>query len=218
MAILSACSTPATETVTKTITGAGGGTQTVTVTGTGGAGATKTLTVTTSAPAVTVTKVAQTDVAFSNEVNLDINGKMYEVLIKPSWTLQFVLNEQLGLTGTKDWCDQGGCGSCTVIINGRPVLACMTLACECEGRKIETVEGIAAAKHPVIDAYVLNNALQCGYCTPGFVVTAKALLSKNPKPTEDDIKHALSGNICRCNTYPYQVKAVLAAASKLGGG
>jgi aerobic-type carbon monoxide dehydrogenase small subunit (CoxS/CutS family) len=197
VAILSACSGAKTETITNTLT------KTVTVTST------------ISGPTVTTTNVANTATAPTNEINLNINGGTVNVLAKPSWTLQYVLNKQLGLTGAKEWCDQGGCGSCTVIIDGRPVLACMTLACEVEGKKIQTVEGIAVTKHPVIDAYIANNAMQCGYCTPGFVVTAKALLDKNPKPTADDIKLALSGNICRCSTYPYQVQAVLDAAAAL---
>jgi len=218
IALLNACKgTTTTETVTqtatKTVTAAGGGTQTVTVTD--ATGATKTITVTATAPAVTITKVATAAAASPNEINLNINGSVVNLLAKPSWTLQYVLNKQLGLTGTKEWCEQGGCGSCTVIIDGRPVLACMTLACEVEGKKIQTVEGIAVINHPVIDAYIANNCMQCGYCTPGFIVTAKALLDKNPKPTADNIKLALSGNICRCSTYPYQVQAVLDAAAAL---
>ena len=105
--------------------------------------------------------------------------------------------------------------SCTVIMNGRPILSCMKLAIECDGKSIETIEGIASENHPLIEAYVENHAMQCGYCTPGFVVTAKALLDQNPNPSEEDVRVALGGNLCRCGTYPQHPKAVLEAAKKL---
>lgn len=124
---------------------------------------------------------------------------------------------QLGFTGAKEFCDRGACGGCTTIVDGRPVLSCMTLAIECEGKTIETVEGIAKANHLLIEAYVMNHCMQCGYCTQGFVVTAKALLDKNSNPTEDDVKEALAGNLCRCGTYPRHIIAVLEAAKKLRG-
>ncbi len=149
---------------------------------------------------------------------LKVNGEQYEVQIEPHWTLQWTLQFKLGLTGSaKTMCDRGECGSCTVIMDGRPILSCTTLAIECEGKSIETIEGIAAAKHPLIAAYMQYDAMQCGYCTPGFIVTAKALRDKNPNPTEDEIKQALSGNICRCGTYPRHIKAVLEAAKQLRG-
>jgi aerobic-type carbon monoxide dehydrogenase small subunit (CoxS/CutS family) len=221
IAILGACGTVNTETVTstitRTVTGAGS-TATVTSTSTGAPAATKTVTVTTGSPAVTVTKVAETAVASTNTVNLIVNGKTYEQYVEPEWTLQFVLNDRMGMTGTKEWCDQGACGSCTVNMDGRPILACMTLAISCEGKKIETVEGIAEAGHPLIQAYASNHCMQCGYCTPGFVVTAKALLDKNNNPTEEQIRSALSGNICRCSTYPKHPKAIMDAAKVLRGG
>ena len=108
----------------------------------------------------------------------------------------------------------GACGSCTVIMNGRPILSCMTLAVECDGAVIETAEGIADAGHPLIEAYTELYALQCGYCTPGFVVTAKALLDRIPRPTEADIRDALGGNICKCSSYPAHIRAVLVAAQE----
>lgn len=111
---------------------------------------------------------------------------------------------------------QGACGSCTVIVNGRPVLSCSTLAAECDGAVIETAEGIADAKHPLIETYVMNWTAQCGYCTPGFLVTAKALLDRNSNPTVEEIKEALGGNICRCGNYHVHIKAILDAAQKLG--
>ena len=152
-------------------------------------------------------------------VNLDVNGKPAKVEIEPHWTLQRTLQFKLGLTGAKQMCDRGVCGSCSVIIDGRAVLSCSTLTVECEGKKIETVEGIAAEKkwNPLIQAYCKWDAMQCGYCTPGFVVSAKALLSKNPNPTEEDCRQALAGNICCCGTYPRHPQAIIEAAGVMRG-
>ncbi len=156
--------------------------------------------------------------AGSPVVKLKVNGRFYEIQVEQHWPLRDVLRQKLGLTSIKDMCGgYGACGSCTVLMNGRPVLSCMVLAAECNGAVIETVEGIADAKHPLIEAYIMNWAAQCGYCTPGFVVTAKALLDHNNNPTEDEIKEALSGNICRCGTYPAHIKAIQEAARKLRG-
>jgi xanthine dehydrogenase YagT iron-sulfur-binding subunit len=151
---------------------------------------------------------------------LNVNGKDCEVLIEPHWTLQRTLQFRLGLTGAKQMCDRGACGSCTVIIDGRAVLSCMTLAVECEGKPIQTVEGIAADPRwrPLIDAYCKWDAMQCGYCTPGFLVSAKALLDKNPNPTEEECKQALAGNICCCGTYPRHPTAIIEAAPAIKGG
>ena len=149
------------------------------------------------------------------EINFVVNGDLYEVRVQSNWTLQYVLHDELGLTGTKKLCDQGACGACAVILDGRLVLSCMTLAIECDGTTIETVEGIARASHPLIEAYVKHSCMQCGYCTPGFIVTAKALLDKNPNPTEEEVKEALAGNLCRCGTYPRHTIAVLEAANNL---
>jgi len=148
-------------------------------------------------------------------IQLTINKQAYQLYIQPEWTLYHVIHDLLGLTGTKLFCDQGVCGSCTVIMDGRPVLSCMTLAIECHGKIIETIEGISADTHPLIEAYIKHHALQCGYCTPGFIVTSKALLDKNAEPTELEIKEALAGNLCRCGTYPQHPKAVLDAAHTL---
>jgi xanthine dehydrogenase YagT iron-sulfur-binding subunit len=151
---------------------------------------------------------------------LNINGKVYEVDIEPHWTLQRTLQYKLGLTGSaKTMCDRGACGSCTVIIDGRAVLSCSVLAVECEGKIIETIEGVAAdAKwDPLIKSYMKWDGAQCGYCTPGFVVTAKALLEKNPNPTEAEVMEAMAGNLCRCGTYPRHPIAVVEAASQIGG-
>jgi aerobic-type carbon monoxide dehydrogenase small subunit (CoxS/CutS family) len=155
----------------------------------------------------------------TNVVRLTVNRRPYEIQVETNWVLRDVLREKLGLTSIKDFCNgYGACGSCTVIMDGRPVLSCMVLATECDGTVIETVEGIADANHPLIEAYIMNWAAQCGYCTPGFIVTAKALLDHNPNPTEDEIKDALSGNLCRCGSYPAHIKAVLEAAEKLRKG
>ena len=153
-------------------------------------------------------------------VALNINGKMRDALIEPHWTLKRTLQYRLGLTGAKHMCDRGVCGSCTVIIDGRAVLSCTTLAIECEGKAIQTIEGIAADPKwkPLIDAYCRWDAMQCGYCTPGFLVSAKALLDKNPNPTEQECREALSGNICICGTYPRHATAILEAAMKMAEG
>jgi aerobic-type carbon monoxide dehydrogenase small subunit (CoxS/CutS family) len=149
------------------------------------------------------------------EISFVVNGDLYEVRVQSNWTLQYVLHNELGLTGTKEFCNEGACGACAVILDGRPVLSCMKLAIECDGKNIETIEGIARANHPIIEAYVEHSCMQCGYCTPGFIVTAKALLDKNPNPTEEEVKEALVGNLCRCGTYPQHIKAVLEVAGNL---
>lgn len=148
-------------------------------------------------------------------VTITVNGRVHELKVQPEWTLYQVIHDQLGLTGVKMFCDRGACGSCTVIMDGRPILSCMTLAVECHGRTIETAEGIAEAGHPLIESYVKHHTMQCGYCTPGFVTTAKALLDRNPAPTEKEVVEALAGNLCRCGTYPQHPKAVLEAARTL---
>jgi aerobic-type carbon monoxide dehydrogenase small subunit (CoxS/CutS family) len=163
-----------------------------------------------------VTASAAKPAAELTAVELTVNGGKYRYMVEPNWTLRQLLRDEIGFTSPKDWCGGlGACGSCTVIMNGRPILSCLTLACECNGAAIETAEGIAKAKHPVIQAYINNNAFQCGYCTPGFVCTAKALLDKNPNPTEADVRDALGGNLCRCATYQRHPPAVLEAAANL---
>ncbi len=210
--LLAACggdSEIVTDTVTKTVTN--------NVTTTVGEGAT---TVTTTIPSPTVTVTAQTEAGEVAEaiVKLNINGNDMSVMVRPNWTLQHVLHSKLGLTGTKEWCDAGACGACTVVMDGKPVLSCMMLAIECTGKKIETVEGIATSNHPIVEAYKNNHCMQCGYCTPGFVCTSKALLDKNPNPSKEEILDALSGNLCRCSTYPQHPIAIQEAAAIIGGG
>ena len=152
----------------------------------------------------------------TDTIELTVNGGKYRYRVESHWSLRQLLRDEIGLTSPKDWCGgYGACGSCTVIMNGRPVLSCLTLACECDGAIIETAEGIAKADHPVIQSYIKWNAFQCGYCTPGFVTSAKALLDKNPNPTEDDVRNALGGNLCRCGTYQQHPPAVVEAAEAL---
>jgi aerobic-type carbon monoxide dehydrogenase small subunit (CoxS/CutS family) len=141
-------------------------------------------------------------------INLSINGQPYEIRVEPEWTLYQLIHDRLGLTGAKMFCDRGACGSCTVIMNGRAILSCMTLAIECQGALIETVEGVAATHPGLIEKYAEHHAMQCGYCTPGFVVTAKALLDKSSDPTDREIREALAGNLCRCGTYPQHPIAI----------
>ncbi len=151
-------------------------------------------------------------------INLTVNGERHELRVQSQWTLQYVIQELLGLTGTKAFCTEGACGGCAVISGGRAILSCMTLACECDNQNIETIEGIARANHPLIESYIKYSCMQCGYCTPGFIVTAKALLDHNPDPSTEEVKQALAGNLCRCGTYPQHIKAVLEAAKILRGG
>ena len=146
------------------------------------------------------------------KIRLLVNGHEHILDVGPSWTLHYVLHDQLGYIGTKTLCDRGVCSSCTVILEDRPVLSCMTLAIECDGMIITTIEGIASEEHPLIESYISQNAMQCGYCTPGFVVTAKALLDRMPNPSLDDIEDAIEGNLCRCGTYPQHSKAIMEAA------
>ncbi len=145
-------------------------------------------------------------------IKVTINGFLYEIEIESRRTLLEVLREQVGLTGTKKGCDRGNCGSCTVIINGNPVASCLTLAIEADGKNITTIEGLArdGHLHPVQKAFIEHGAIQCGFCTPGMIMSATALLGKNPNPTEDEIKEGVSGNLCRCGGYARIIEAVAA--------
>lgn len=152
-------------------------------------------------------------------VALTVNGETYEVLIQPRRTLLDALREDLGLTGTKRVCDMGNCGACTVIIDGRTQYSCLTLALECEGREITTIEGLAGEDelHPVQQAFIDEDAVQCGFCTPGQVLSIVALLQRNADPQEDDVRRAISGNLCRCGTYPKILRAARTAAERMSG-
>jgi carbon-monoxide dehydrogenase small subunit len=150
-------------------------------------------------------------------IELNINGSAYDVVISPQDLLIDVLRQKLDLTGTKKGCGQGDCGTCTVLIDGRRALACLTLAIACEGRRILTIEGMEqhGALHPIQQAFIDKGAVQCGYCTPGMVLSAKALLDENPNPSEHEIKLGISGNLCRCTGYVKIVDAVRDAAGRL---
>ena len=148
-----------------------------------------------------------------------VNGENVEAAFAPHKTLLEVLREDLGLTGTKHGCELGECGTCAVLLDGKPVLSCLCLGLECAGRSVETVEGMAsgAGLHPLQKAFADLGAAQCGYCTPGFLLTAKALLAKNPKPTLSEIREALAGNLCRCTGYVKIFEAVELAAAWMRG-
>ena len=148
-------------------------------------------------------------------VTATINGRTEEFLCKPRQTLLEVLRDVLDLTGTKEGCANGNCGACTVLVDGRPVDSCLMLAVEAEGASVETIEGVAAADrlHPLQQAFLENAALQCGICTPGFIMSAKALLEETPSPTEQEIRFYLAGNLCRCTGYDKIVRAVQQAAA-----
>jgi carbon-monoxide dehydrogenase small subunit len=156
------------------------------------------------------------------ELVLKINGVKHEVKANVTATLADVLREELGFTGTKMMCNEGECGACTVLINGKPMLSCMMLAIDVQNKDILTIEGLADPAtgnlHPIQKAFVEHSAMQCGVCTPGMILTAKALLDLNPDPTEDDVRRALSGNLCRCGNYRRITESVLDAAKKMEMG
>ena len=148
---------------------------------------------------------------------LKVNGDTCTVAAETHHTLLEILREELGLTGTKHGCELGECGTCTVLVDGRPVLSCLALPVECEGRAITTVEGLArnGVLHPLQQAFAELGAAQCGYCTPGVIMTAKALLDRNPSPTREQIKEATAGNLCRCTGYQQITDAIEDAARQL---
>ncbi len=147
-------------------------------------------------------------------MTLDVNGEPHEVLADGRDTLLELLRDRLGLTGTKEGCSNGNCGSCTVLLDGEPVCACLVLAAEVNGARVTTIEGIATGNdlHPVQAELIRHGGTQCGFCTPGIVLSAVALLARNPRPTDGDIRHAIAGNLCRCTGYDKIVEAVAAAA------
>ena len=153
------------------------------------------------------------------KISLELNGEPCEVAFAPHKTLLEVLREDLGLTGTKHGCELGECGTCTVLLDGRPVLSCLVLGLACEGRVVKTIEGMArdAALHPLQQTFADLGAAQCGYCTPAFLLAAEALLAGNPKPSRDEIKQALAGNLCRCTGYIKIYEAVELAAARMRG-
>ena len=151
------------------------------------------------------------------EVRFTLNGKPVQASVRPNMTLLDLLHDQIGLTSVKKGCDRGDCGTCTVILDGKAVNSCLVLAPRVEGRSVMTVEGLAQAGelHPLQEAFVELGAVQCGFCIPGMLMSAKALLDQNPNPSVDDAKSAIAGNLCRCTGYLTQINAILVAADRL---
>jgi carbon-monoxide dehydrogenase small subunit len=150
-------------------------------------------------------------------IKVNINGEQVEAAVAPNTTLLAFLRDELGLTGAKRGCDLGDCGACTVIMDGKPVNSCLVLALQANGRDVTTIEGLAqnGRLHPIQRSFVDRGAIQCGFCTPGMILSAKALLDENPKPTETEIRTAISGNLCRCTGYQKIVQAIQEAAKKM---
>jgi carbon-monoxide dehydrogenase small subunit len=151
------------------------------------------------------------------QIQLNVNGLAYKKEVEPRRTLLELIREDLELTGTKEGCGLGECGTCTVLLDGKPIKSCITLAVQANGREVTTIEGMEGADgtlHPIQQAFIDHGAIQCGFCTPGMVLSAKALLEEKPKPTEMDVKQAIAGNLCRCTGYQKIVEAILAAAGK----
>jgi len=152
------------------------------------------------------------------QIKLKVNGVECEMWIKPHWTLLDVLREEIGLVGTKKGCDKGECGACTVIMDGEAILSCLVLAIQCQGKEISTIEGLAQDGNldPLQEAFVRQGAIQCGFCTPGMIMASRALLNKNPHPSQEEIKRGLSGNLCRCTGYTKIIAAVQKASTTEG--
>jgi carbon-monoxide dehydrogenase small subunit len=150
-------------------------------------------------------------------LRLTINGELYELLVEPYWSLLDLLRDHLQLTGTKRGCDEGDCGACTVIIQGKTATSCMALALDAGDKEVITVEGLAKGNklHPVQEAFVKYGGVQCGYCTPGLIMSAVGLLLETPNPTEEDVRFGIGGNLCRCTGYSKVVQAILKAAEAM---
>jgi carbon-monoxide dehydrogenase small subunit len=148
------------------------------------------------------------------EIRFLVNEEPVSVFVEPHWTLLRVIRNELGLTGTKEGCGEGDCGSCTVLIDGKAVNACLVLAVDVDGRKVTTIEGLAQGTdlHPLQKAFLEKGAVQCGFCTPGMILTAKSLLDQNPCPSEEEIRYAIAGNLCRCTGYVKIVDAIQTVA------
>ena len=150
----------------------------------------------------------------TRDISFKFNGNDLKITVKDHWTLLCMIREELGLTGTKEGCGSGECGACTVLVNGEAVNSCLYPAVEIEGKELQTIEGLASKEgtlHPLQKAFIENGGIQCGFCSPGMIMSSKALLEENPNATEDEIKHALAGNICRCTGYQQIVESVKAA-------
>lgn len=150
-------------------------------------------------------------------IELTVNGEVFEILVRPNELLVDVLRDKIGLTGTKKGCGEGDCGACTVLVEKNPILSCLTLAVSCHKKNIETIEGLAkdGILHPLQQAFVEKGAIQCGFCTPGMILSAKALLEKKSKPSTEDIKHQMAGNLCRCTGYKKIIEAISEVADRV---
>lgn len=152
-------------------------------------------------------------------VNLQINNEVNSVDVEPHWSLAYVLREKVGLTGTKTGCEMGTCGSCTVLLDGKPVFSCLQMAIDTEGADIQTIEGVQAMNggelHPLQLAFIEDHGMQCGFCTPGMILAAKVLLEENPDPTEQEVRQAIGGHLCRCGTYVRIVRSIMHAAERM---
>ena len=156
----------------------------------------------------------------TNQISLEVNGETVSVEVKPHWTLLRVIRDELGLTGTKEGCGEGECGSCTVLVDGVAVNSCLVLAMDVDGKSITTIEGLAkdGKLHPLQVSFVEKGAIQCGFCTPGMILTSKWLLEQNPSPDLESIRMGLAGNLCRCTGYSKIVEAVRDASEKMAEG
>ena len=150
----------------------------------------------------------------SREVTIDINGSTHELVLEPHWTLLRLLRDRLGMIGTREGCGEGSCGTCTVLVDGEPARACLVLAVRLDGKRVVTIEGLSGPDgvHAIQQAFVDHGASQCGFCTPGMILSAKALLDDNPRPDDEEIKEFMSGNLCRCGAYPNIRAAIREAA------
>lgn len=151
------------------------------------------------------------------QIELKVNGLPYKVEVEPRRTLLELIREDLELTGTKEGCGLGECGTCTILLDGRPIKSCITLAVQANGHEVTTIEGVEkpdGTLHPLQQAFIEHGAIQCGFCTPGMILSAKALLDENPRPTEVEVRKAIAGNLCRCTGYQKIVEAIMAAAGK----
>jgi aerobic-type carbon monoxide dehydrogenase small subunit (CoxS/CutS family) len=182
-----------------------------------GMGASAIVTTMTTLPIPSVTEAVALPVGVKEAViQLTVNDRAYRIKVKSNWTLLEVLRREIGLTGTKKACDRGNCGACTVNVDGKAVYACSLLAIGMEGKKIDTIEGLADGEtlHPIQKSFSEHGGYQCGFCTSGQMMAAKALLDRNPKPTEKEVRAALAGNLCRCGAYPKIIESVLKVSAK----
>lgn len=148
-------------------------------------------------------------------ITLNINGEMHQVSVKAHWSLAYVIREKIGLTGTKTGCEMGTCGSCTLLLDGQPYFSCLRMAVDAEGHEITTIEGLEkdGELHPLQQSFIDHHGMQCGFCTPGMIIAAKALLDENPAPDERQIREAIGGHLCRCGTYMRIVKSIQMGAA-----